>query len=253
MMDRLNIELRDLPARFDGAANALSETMGPDYMESVVLGEALKWLALKQAQYSGDDYLDQLEKNAVYFHEQAFVLNYTLAEYLHTGEPRLLDDQIQGFVLDLKPLSLSLASDQINFVRHDCSGCASHWRHSMWLPMIEMKSQLAPAAYLEELEYNSMFYRANNSTAEQFLLLFLQNQQFAGSVRSAEVRDIVAVAENRSLVWASTWAGLLKPSVRVERDQQGNLSFVPVPPPTGRPHWREVWGKQFDEIARSLR
>lgn len=241
-----------LSTLFDSMANVLDETVGSDQMKALVLTDSLKWLAKKQAKFSGDAYLDQLERNTVYFRESAAVCDLALAHYLHDGEPMLPVDQVRPFVISQKEISLSTSRDQMKFLREGCADCGSHWRHPLWQWMKEARQQLERGAYLELMEESSLLYCGNYTTSEQFLLAFLQNHQLGGVAREEGVKELWDLADNRSLVWASIWSGNMKVNMRWERDLHGVGQWVHEEPPAKQPTWRDLWGDQFDAIARGL-
>ena len=253
MPQHINIAPRDLPTVFDSMANVLAETMGSEHMQATVLDFALQWLAKKQAQFSGAAYVDQLEKNSVYFRESAVVCDFATAEYLHDGKPLLQLDQVRQFVNNQKALSQATTRDHLKFVREGCGQCGSHWRHPQWQWMKDMRARQDHWAYLELLEYSSIVYCANYTTSEQFLLAFLQNRQLAGAARNAAMKDVWNVADDRSLIWASIWSNTLKLNAQMKWDDKlAEWHFTPEPVPSKRPHWREIWGERFDAIARNL-
>jgi hypothetical protein len=82
-----------LRAKIEGIFYHLHELLG-----SNIKSNAYGALAQKQQAYSGQSYLDQLEKNVVYLNVLAIRLGAAAAKYLCTGEPLLRQQEISDYV-----------------------------------------------------------------------------------------------------------------------------------------------------------
>ena len=126
----------------DTIANQTDEAYGHDAFVSNMLDTALNWLAKKRTTHSGDAYLDQLEKNAIYLRESASACNLATAMYLYGGQPILqTDEQVMSFVSAQREVGQEMARLQLKFLRSGCGGCEIHARHEMWANYRQMRNQ----------------------------------------------------------------------------------------------------------------
>jgi hypothetical protein len=66
------------------------------------LDVALGFRAQKQIQYKGDGYVDEVERNAVHYREAATMFVATVAVFLCGGTPRLKQQEIDSYLIDLR-------------------------------------------------------------------------------------------------------------------------------------------------------
>ena len=62
----------------------IERIQGYDELTASTRDAALGWLVEKQYNFTGEAYLDQIEKNAVYFYELASICNLDSSKYLLT-------------------------------------------------------------------------------------------------------------------------------------------------------------------------
>jgi hypothetical protein len=73
---------------FDTVVNQLLEQEN-NFIENQVES----WLLSKRQNYSGNNYIDQIERNAVYLTERSAFHRHQIATYLHEGKPTLQNEE----------------------------------------------------------------------------------------------------------------------------------------------------------------
>jgi hypothetical protein len=248
-MPELVSTLDELSLLFDTIANQAFEENSQDSLGSGVLNKALNWLAKKQATYTGDAYFEQLEKNAVYFRESALVCNGATATYLHDGTPILqTEEQVTSFVLSQREFGRAVTLLQLQFLRSGCDGCEIHSWHGKWANFKQLRSQPNRSAYLEELEFASIYFHSMFTASQYFLTIFLQNHNLARICQLLNPKDVGPTTEQRVELWTSFWIGLtIFP--KVTWDKNNVPSFAPLEVPSKRRAWREIWGEEYERIT----
>jgi hypothetical protein len=190
-----------LRARLEGILYQL-DSQCSDIVKSYVYGA----LAQKQEAFSGQAYLDQLEKNVIYMDVLAMRFRIVTAKYLCMGEPILSLQEIEPYVKStcVKP-ALGASFLHLKFIREGCPGCDVHFHHGRYSWMLELRQSGDWSKYLEKLERSYIGSQAVKRVAEILLRVLLENHQFSGMARNIPYRETLDVIDNRTRIRASIW------------------------------------------------
>jgi len=248
-MPELIRTLGELANLFDTIVNQKLEEDIHYSFTADTLDVGLRWLANKQATYSGEAYFDQLERNAVYLRESASIFNGATAIYLYEGTPILqTEEEITSFVFSQRQFAQEVAQMQLKFLRSGCNGCEIHSWHGKWAGFKEMRGQPNRSAYLEELEFACIYFQSMFIASQYFLRVFLQNHSLASSCQLLNPKDLGPTTEQRVEIWTNFWTELMI-FPKVNWDKNNVPSFAPLEVPSKRPAWREIWGDRFGTIT----
>jgi len=228
----------------------IERIQGYDELTASTLDAALGWLVEKQNNFTGEAYLDQIEKNAVYFYELASICNLDSSKYLFLGQPILTAEEVEPFVSLRRGIALQIADQQVRFIRYSCSGCDMHDEHSLWADYQRMRNMGDRRVYVEELEFACIRNRVFFMTSEYFLSTLLLNHKWAGIASRLPVQGVIDEVIQEVHVQATEWSGELIYSVSQQIGYTDGKIYS-KPPSSTKPTWRDIWGRRFDEITRS--
>lgn len=214
---------------------------------------ALTKLAKMNKKLSGDSYIDQLEKFVIYYTEGSIALNTVIANYLFKGTPdwegvRVSSFKEKAFQDELK----KILSSQIHFLHHGCSGCSFHRHHQHITNMKKLKESVQ-SVYLEEIEYSFVFYSIHLDINKIILREFLPEKYLAGVASLLGINKVLNAVNSRMNMIVAASAGII--SFGIELDKNEDLVFFSddeLSEKVQQKNWRSYWGKEFDQIYRSL-
>ncbi len=141
-----------------------------------ILAEGESWLIDKKRNYSGLEYIEQLEKNAIYAVESISVALPSLVTFTIT------DHELDGdFIFQHIGNGQSLARDKVafhlNYLGNGCSGCICHDDHCRYAGLLEIKQSGNVEKYIDELEFWCKFYRSMQTFTMHYLQYFVENME----------------------------------------------------------------------------
>jgi hypothetical protein len=187
----------ELRVLFDYVANATIEQQG-----NKIKLVAEEYIQKKRQDYHGSDYLDQIEKNAIYLSEGTLAVSAAILKFLADGRPTLRAEEVNHFVLETRLTHAQEATPfHLKYLRDDCDECPVHSGHLRYQNWRKLRSSGDQSKYIDELEYSCKYYQATYVLAQQFLSSFLLNPGLAGSARQISRDDIAAVIGERIYLW----------------------------------------------------
>jgi len=139
-----------------------------------IQNEGISWLADKRSKFSGKEYIEQLEKNAIYTVESISLALPSLVTFIITDH-----DLNQEFIFQHIGNGQELARDKVGFhvqyLESECDGCIVHKDHARYEGLKGIKSSGDLAKYVDELEFWCTFYRSMQSFIMGFLDAFVHN------------------------------------------------------------------------------
>ena len=151
-------DVRELNFLWDQIRIGIEETSGSNNVHDILI-TALEWVAEKRDTFSGIDYFNQIEKNAIYLRECANIILNINAKYLFYDEPLIPTQEIETYVTSLRRYAHQRSSDHLTFVRSGCKKCSSHNQHFNYKVLFEKRRKEKPEIYLEEIEYWCIYYQ----------------------------------------------------------------------------------------------
>jgi hypothetical protein len=179
----------------------ISDTGTPpshERMASSWLDTALWFLARKQIDYAGDEYLDQIDRSAIYLREDAPVFMATIAEFLCKGTLSLKKRQIPSFLTDLRQDVLKATQWQLDFVRSGCDGCPVHYSHQFWSHWRRVRRKEPAEDYLKGVEFGCIYHQMIFNVSEACLDTLLRKRAYGGSASELPM-DKVFVAIDKEI------------------------------------------------------
>jgi len=228
----------------------MERVQGYDEFTASTLDAALGWLIEKQNNFIGEAYLDQIEKNAIYFYELASVFNLHSSKYLYLGQPILSAEDVEPFLSLQQNMALWTADQQVRIVRYGCSGCDIHDEHSLWVVYQGMRNVGDRPAYIEELEFACIQNRVFFMAGKYFLSTLLLNHKWAGIASRLPVQGVIDEVIQEVQMLSTEWSGGLIYSVSQQIGYTDGKIYS-KPPSSTKPTWRDIWGRRIDEITRS--
>jgi hypothetical protein len=152
-------KLRQISAVIAETVSDTETSSDHEMVASSWLDIALRFLAQKQIQYEGDGYVDEVERNAVYHREAATMFIATMAVFLCRGTPRLKQQEIDSYLIDLRQDALDATGWQLDFIRTDCDGCLVRDWHHFWSNWRRMRREGLIADYRQEVESGCMYHQ----------------------------------------------------------------------------------------------
>lgn len=208
----------------------------------------------KKKGFQGDEYLDQVEKNAHYNSLLYYLSNKTVANYLSTGIPVLKQgSEVDHFVGTHRNFAVAAAPFQLAYSTVGCEGCDFHTFHFIVKITKENKTKLSRVEYLEYIEMLYIYTRNLVEYSTKCENLLLNNRQFASKFSNypfAQIYDAVlaAVDGQVNLITGITQALVRKNGILTQKEadmvQNGTLVLK-------EPSWREVWGEKYDQLYRT--
>ena len=125
-----------------------------------------------------------------------------------------------------------------------------HDEHCLWADYQRMRNTEDHPIYIEELEFACIRNRVFFMTSQYFLSTVLLNHKWAGIANRLPVQGVIDEVIQEILVQATEWSGELVYSVSQQIGYADGKFHCKSPSPT-KPTWRDIWGRRFDEIARS--
>ncbi len=214
------ITLDALDANLQSMAAAYDQYSYPGYLKDMT-ASIEKHLVEKQSQFSGEEYLSQIEKNAVYFIVGTWGISTFIATFLigegtaandvpkpKSGEP-WSEEQIQALSTYLRFLGKKEQSSHLAFIRYACDGCEFHVKHWMFESWRRMRQHGKLSAYIDEMEFSYLYYRWDLTVAQLILrgyLLTGEHSGFAAGLRLPDVESVLrANIHKTSDRWKNSW------------------------------------------------
>jgi len=166
-----------------------------------IRAQAGQWLAEKRQSCNVNDYVAQLEKNAVYFAETANSLSGLFA--LALGARGAMAGGPQAVMLRARQSAMEAVPHHLAYLAGSCSGCPVHPKHEgAYGGLLERKRGGNPTLYQEELEFTCLFFHS--------IAVFLQHMVFKLS-ESAPIAVSGKLPEDavwsRTLTWGQMITG----------------------------------------------
>ncbi len=139
-----------------------------------VQSENESWLIDKKNNFSGKDYIEQLEKNAIYAVESISLALPSLVTFIITDH-ELDSDFIFQHIGNGQSLARDKVGFHLNYLGKGCSGCISHDDHSRYVGLLEIKKSGDIDKYIDELEFWCRFYRSMQTFTMHYLQYFVEN------------------------------------------------------------------------------
>ncbi len=169
----------------------MERIQGYDELTALTRDAALGWLVEKQNNFTEEAYVDQIEKNAVYFYELASICNLGSSRFLYLGQPILSAEEIGPFVSLQRGIALQTSDQQVRFIRYGCSGCDMHDEHGLWADYQRMRNLGDRSVYIEELEFACIRNHVSFMASEYFLSTLLLNHKWAGIASRLPVQGVI--------------------------------------------------------------
>ncbi len=171
--------------------------------------ESERWLISKRKTYSGDAYLDQLEKNAVYFVEATASSKRAIAQYFQEGKPQIKRDEIPSYV---HYISVEIPKTEINdklvaFIRGYIAEKPHQLSTTDWYKIRYLKQKAPQKDYIKDLELTCRIYQAATILADMYLVTVLENPQSAGSCSNLSFAEVFGVINQRIDIFANISIG----------------------------------------------
>ena len=174
----------------------------------VVKSNTYSALAQKQQAYSGESFVEQMEKNVIYMDVLTMQMEETAASYLCTGQPLLHPQEVAGYINSTCILpALKIVPLHLKFIREGCTGCEVHHQHGRYSRLAEIRLSGDRSKYVETLEQSYVGGNALQQTTEIFLRVLLENHQFSGIAKHITHHDTLGVINNRTRIHSSLWLG----------------------------------------------
>jgi hypothetical protein len=212
--------------------------ISPDHQtrDSSWLDIALGSLAQRQVQYEGEDYVDEVERHAVYHREAATILIATTAVFLCNGTPRLKKHEIDSYLTDLRQVALDATRWQLDYIRTDCDGCPVHDWHYFWRNWRRMRQEGPSAEYRREVEFGCIYHQMIFNVSEMCLESLLRSRKYPGGARLLRGKKVSETIDQQ---------------IRRQVRQRTGIEVV-APEDAGKWTWRDTWGKKSDQIKSTL-
>lgn len=237
----------------------LENTGQSDQLNTYPRIDALTYLAGKQKKFTGDSYIDQIERNAIYLMEGVKVLNQTIAKYLHAGFPVLETHKLEEYILATRVnLPREIAHFQIAYLRAGCMSCPYHDLHYRVDNLRTIRNSGRRDEYIEEIEFAYIYYQTHYILSQGFLRYYLHRKILARIASSLSYDSVLSAVESRMTSITAVSANLIDLSAGMEIDSQGNLSFlseeeiIQNQKNQKKKKWKEIWGEEFEKIRKDL-
>ncbi len=139
-----------------------------------IRSEAGTWLEDKKSKYSGNEYIKQLEKNAIYAVESVHVSLSSLVTFIIT-EIDLSPEFINNHIGNGKKLARDKVGLHLNYLNDNCSSCVVHKDHERYVGLKDLKNSGDIEKYIDELEFWCLLYRAMQTFTISYISLFMSN------------------------------------------------------------------------------
>lgn len=173
--------------------------------------QSLRWLEGKQRHFSGDDYLNELEKGAVFFAEATGSLQRAATRYLHAGEPSLEADKITAFVQHVErkvPLN-TVYRPVLAYVRAQQADAPQQYSTWDWGRLRARRLFGVDAAYTRDLEMICRNFQTTTTVANMYLTMVLNTPELAGACAGMPVRWVFEVVANKIQTWTNYSIGAM--------------------------------------------
>ncbi len=172
---------------------------------------AEEFVQKKRKDYQGNDYVVQIEKNAIYLSEGTLAVNSAMLKYLVYGEPLLRPNEVDSFVNATRLMqSQNTTPFHLAYLRENCDGCLVHSEHARYESWYTLRRAGDPTKYIDELEFSCKYYQATYVLSQHFLSSLLLNHSLAGGARNLPLHDVASVIAER----VYTWIGILLGNTR---------------------------------------
>lgn len=162
----------------------------PFYKDSELLAkcyyQSLKFYKELESEYSGDEYLKQLEGNAVYHDAWTYQLVSTIASYLCNSGP--IRKPLEGTELRLYPntkyyeISKEATEYHLNFIRNECTGCDFHSRHFQYWVLRDARATKPMKEYIDTVHLFGIRSYFINAITKNIFYKALSRKNYLGIV-----------------------------------------------------------------------
>lgn len=183
-----------------------------------VSDRAKSWVLTKRDIYAGGQYLEQLEKNAVYFVEATGSTKIAIAQYLKYGTPDdLAYSEINQYVEYIGKVvpQKEVHAPLLAFLRGYLPQQPDQLSTWDWHRIKNMRETKSSSDYVKELEIICWLNQVATTLADACLSVILHNPNTQGSARLLELHHVVAVTNARLDYWANYCVGnvILNPQI----------------------------------------
>ncbi len=158
---------------------------------------SLEYLRGKKLNYSGSDYIFQLEKNVVYLCEASRHIARETATYVCYGTPQLAASMVPQYVDGLRAGAIAATRAHQAFLQTGCTGCEYHAGHARWSNLKAKRDRGTLAEYIDELEFCLVWYQDLFQVTQNFAVGILQQPSWAAAGPRLPVDEVAHEIEQR--------------------------------------------------------
>lgn len=119
--------------------------------------EAEEYLNIKKQNYSGEEYLDQLEKNSIYQDVLSDEYCMFLAKYIINNDNNINYSSLDEIAYYVKKKCLEMTKCHMDYLRFGCDNCNYH-DHKKFSNLKQLRLQ-NKKKYIKELEFDIVYFR----------------------------------------------------------------------------------------------
>lgn len=205
MFNRVKLHtVRQLRGHLDQVANHLLSQGAAKHVRGVVATSFME----KKRNFSGDAYVQQIEKNAIYLREGTQALILAMVKFMWKGEPRLRPQKVADFVNATRIIAAQQSMPyHLAYLQKGCVTCPVHDEHRFYQGWRNMRLAGDRSAYLNEMEFSYKFYQATYVVAQLFLDTLLRNRQYAKAAKEMSPSELFESIEERVELWSNIMTG----------------------------------------------
>lgn len=174
------------------------------------------WITSKKQNYSGSGYMEQLEKNAIYFAEATGMTEGAILRLLCEGEPKpKTEEEIQVYI---QYIGGTVPREQLHspiwaYIRGYEQQKPRQVSRVDWYKVRQIRASGNTKEYLKELELLCRIYRIATGFADILLAGMFHMPQLIGSANDPQSWELNDVLDQRLMFWAGLCAGTVQLSV----------------------------------------
>jgi hypothetical protein len=177
---------------------------------NTVKNEAEGWLTSRKQVFKGNAYVEQLEKNGVYFTESTGNIKQIVARFLHTGHPALPRHEYHKF-LDKHGRNevFPVVENMLEYIRGYSATKPKQFSTHDWAKVRHIRETKAQKAYIQELETICRWRQASTIIVDSYFAAS-QEEKWGGLASQIKFSECFAVVNERIDFWSYYAIGAIK-------------------------------------------
>ena len=208
------LEAPQLRYLFDTLANQIFEAKGGT---GAMYQTTIDWMNSKKRNFPGRAYIEQLEKNSVYFAEATGSTRIAIVNLLCDGQPKL--DSEQEISEYIRYVGMIMPQEEVHpkilgFVQGHINDKPQQFSDLDWYKLRSIRESGDTKKYIAELELLCRIYRVATDLSDLFLDSIFHHANLIGGARTTPRYEVNDVINQRVYFWANFCCGNLQMSYK---------------------------------------